>query len=414
MASVPYYDHIVVGCGGVGSAALYWLSRRAGKGVLGLEQFKLGHDNGGSQDHSRIIWEEVEKESGLKLLYKTGGLDFTLKGPLEEVMEDYAKAMDSQGIPYERQDGPEIHRRFPQFEVGPETVGLYQPDGGLVDAARGNAAHIQLARAHGATVMDECAVLGIERLKSGLILVRTEKGEFRCRRVVVCAGAWVNDVLRYVGTKIPISVSQEQVTYFATPNINEFTKDRFPIWLYFAPDYILYGLPIHGNTGSKIGIDYGRTHVTPGTRTYTPDPVREKASIEFLQKYIPRVGADIMTSVFRGLVRYVELTDLICVQSLGPVLYTKTCLYTVTMDRNFVLDTLDAKGWPEIIVCCGAGHAYKFAGLLGKILSQLAIDGRTQHPIDDFTFNRPAVTDPNFKLDFYLGGNKEDTLKAKL
>lgn len=43
------YEYIVLGCGGIGSGAAYWLARRAGSEVLGLEQFTLGHDHGGSQ-----------------------------------------------------------------------------------------------------------------------------------------------------------------------------------------------------------------------------------------------------------------------------------------------------------------------------------------------------------------------------
>ena len=62
--------------------------------MLALEQFALGHDRGGSEDHSRIIrlsyhapeytaltphtyevWSEVEKESGTRLVFKSGGLD---------------------------------------------------------------------------------------------------------------------------------------------------------------------------------------------------------------------------------------------------------------------------------------------------------------------------------------------------
>ena len=49
------FEYIVVGCGGIGSATAYWLSREAGKEVVGLEQFTLGHDKGSSEDHSRII-----------------------------------------------------------------------------------------------------------------------------------------------------------------------------------------------------------------------------------------------------------------------------------------------------------------------------------------------------------------------
>jgi len=89
------YEYIVLGLGGFGSAAAYWLSRRAGRDVLGLEQFELGHVRGESQDHSRIIrlsyhtseyvelakhayraWAEVERDAGEQLILRTGGLDF--------------------------------------------------------------------------------------------------------------------------------------------------------------------------------------------------------------------------------------------------------------------------------------------------------------------------------------------------
>lgn len=46
-------------------------------------------------------------------------------------------------------------------------------------------------------------------------------------------------------------------------------------------------------------------------------------------------------------------------QSLGPIMYTKTCLYTMTPDRHFVVDDCSKYGWNNVIVCCGAGHAFK-------------------------------------------------------
>ena len=53
-------DHLVIGLGGLGSGAAYWLARlgqEAGRDdvIVGLEQFELGHDKGASHDHSRII-----------------------------------------------------------------------------------------------------------------------------------------------------------------------------------------------------------------------------------------------------------------------------------------------------------------------------------------------------------------------
>src|SRR5579872_2131153 len=88
------YEYIVLGLGGIGSGAAYWLSRRAGADVLGLEQFELGHPRGESQDHSRIIrlsyhrpdyvalakraydaWSQVETDAAEQLVLVTGGLD---------------------------------------------------------------------------------------------------------------------------------------------------------------------------------------------------------------------------------------------------------------------------------------------------------------------------------------------------
>jgi sarcosine oxidase len=85
---------------------------------------------------------------------------------------------------------------------------------------------------------------------------------------------------------------------------------------------------------------------------------------------------------------------------LGPKLYTKTCLYDMPRDRNFVVDVLPDH--PQILVCNGAGHAYKFASLLGRILSELAIDGRTDYPIAPFTIRRSAITDPDYPPAFHL------------
>src|SRR5713226_5224391 len=116
------YDYIVIGCGGIGSAAGYWLSRTAGAEVLILERFQLGHDQAASDDHSKIIrlsyhapeytaltphtflaWREVEEESGIQLVLKTGGLDLAPEGAVgEAALDQYGTAMDRQGIPYEK------------------------------------------------------------------------------------------------------------------------------------------------------------------------------------------------------------------------------------------------------------------------------------------------------------------------
>ncbi|XP_060608423.1 monomeric sarcosine oxidase-like [Ruditapes philippinarum] len=230
--------------------------------------------------------------------------------------------------------------------------------------------------------------------KEVLPTINTPKGEFICKKVVITSGAWINHVVGSVGVHVPIYVTQEQVTYLATSHMKEYVKDKFPIFIYHSTKHDLYGMPIHGNSGFKIGVDAGGPFVTAESRTFTPDPVRENNCIDFLKEVLPT--------------------------SVGPILYSKTCLYTMPPDRNFIIDTCHRTGFDDVIVCNGAGHAYKFAGLLGKILSEIAIDGKTQYDISPFTLDREALKDPDYKPVFFMGtGNKlpgggEKKDKAKL
>ncbi len=383
------YEYIVVGCGGIGSAAAYRLAREAGAEVLALEQYHLGHDHGASQDHSRIIrlsyhlpeytaltrqtydaWAEVEEACGVQLVVKTGGLDF---GEADtDAVDTYANAMRDAGIPFEELSPRDVMANWPQFTLDSGVRALYQADSGLVDARKANQAHQLLARAHGATILDRTPVRRVRATGDG-VAVETDLATFFARRLVVAADAWTNQVLVGLGVAWPLTVTQEQVTYFATPRVRDFAPDRFPIWIWHGRD-ILYGFPVYGEVATKAGVDVGGDVVTPDVRTFEPNPRAHDRLIRFLETNIPGF--------------------------LGPVLYTKTCLYTMPPDRNFVVAPLP--DYPQVIVAQGAGHAYKFAALLGKILCDLAAHGETAEPIAPFTPTRPALTDPTYPPSFHM------------
>ena len=373
------FEYIVLGLGGWGSAAAYWLSRRAGADVLGLEQFELGHVRGESQDHSRIIrlsyhtpgyvelakhayraWREIERDAGEQLVLTTGGLDFA---PRESAipLSSYSGSMEAAGVPYEYLDAAEIRRRWPQFQVTDDIHGLYQAESGIAMAARGNAAHVRMARAHGATLRDQAPV---ERIRPVGKEFEVAAGGvvYRCRRLVIAGGAWSNAALAHFGMHLPLRVTKEQVTYFATPHAPEFQPDRFPIWIWMD-DPCFYGFPVFGEAGPKAGQDAGGEEVGADTRTFEPDVAALTRTTDFLARYIPR--------------------------ALGPIIYTRTCLYTLTPDRDFVLDRLPEH--PGVAVGIGGGHGYKFASLVGRILSELAIDGRTAHDLEPFRIDRAIL-----------------------
>jgi sarcosine oxidase len=379
------WDAIVVGLGALGSAAAYWLSRRFGDRVLGLEQFELDHDNGASRDHSRIIrlsyhrphyvrlarrayetWAIVEAESGTQVVTRTGGLDVAPRDAAI-ALSDYSASLDAESVPYERLDGPEIARRWPQWRLTDEHHGLFQPDAGLADPNRANLAHRDLARANGATLRPNARVTS---LRDAGDEIEVEAGDevYRAGDVVLAADAWTNDLLDHFDRRLPLTITQEQVTYFACPRPADFAPDRFPIWIWMD-DPSFYGFPVYGEAGPKVAQDCGGQPTTPATRTFEPDEAIQARVRAFLEARLP--GA------------------------VGPAIYTKTCLYTLTPERDFVVDRLpDA---PGVVVGLGAAHGFKFASVIGRILVELALDGRSPSDgeLGAFRMDRPTLLAAN-------------------
>jgi sarcosine oxidase len=378
------YDVIVLGLGGIGAGALYWLARRLGGDVLGLEQYELGHDRGGSQDHSRIIrysyhdpiyvrlaerayrsWEALESDVGEQLVYRCGGLDLFPEGGAIPAA-DYSESLETCDIAFEWLDAPEVRRRWPVWRIPDSVGGLYQVDGGLVAAAKGNAAHLGAARAAGAALREDAPVTAL-RVKGGEVEVVAGGVTYRARRLVVAAGAWSNELLAHFGLRLPLTVTREQVVYYAAPNLAPFGHDRSPVWIWMdEPSF--YGLPVFGEPAVKVAQDVGGSETSARARTFEPDLDGLDRVRSWCETYLP--------------------------DSLGPEHLVKTCLYTLTPDRDFVVDRLPDH--PEVLVVIGAGHAFKFASALGQILSELALDDTTDADLSAFAIDRPILqqTDP--------------------
>jgi sarcosine oxidase len=382
------YHTVVLGLGGLGSAALYWSARRLGADVLGLEQFEMGHARGGSQDHSRIIrlsyhtpgyvrlaqaayatWAEVEADAGEQLIFRTGGLDLW---PVASAfnMADYTGSMDAARVAYERLDAAETMRRWPQFRLSDDVTAIYQAQSGIATPNLSNAAHRRLAVGYGATIRDDAPVEGVRPVGDELEV--TAGGVvYRCQRLIVAAGAWSNRVLAHFGRQVHLTVTQEQVTYFHSLLVEEFFPDRFPIWIW-QDEPCFYGFPVFGEAGPKAAQDVGGARVTADTRTFELNAATLARTEAFLARVLPGM--------------------------LGPHIYTKTCLYAMPPDRDFVLSTLPEQ--PNVALAIGAGHAYKFASLIGRILSELAIDGQTGYDISSFGIDRPILQEENPALSF--------------
>jgi monomeric sarcosine oxidase len=388
------FRYVVIGGGGIGSATAYWLSKTAGEDVLCLEQWELGHDRGASEDHSRIIrlgyhasrytaltqdsyaaWEVAERESGVQLVHRTGMVNLARPGTEGSgILDNYEQAMSAFDIPYERFDGREVMRRWPQFHLDGEHDAVFQADGGILDIRKAGAVHIALARGNGATVLPHAEVTAIDDSGS-VIRIHTSEGDFEAERVVLCAGAWTAQLLeRQLGIHWPIRLTQEQVTYFATTHLRRFAPDRFPIWIWHGEEEY-YGFPVYGEVATKAAQEICGKSVGLDASSWIPDQARIHRVADFVERILPGYS--------------------------GPELYTRCCLYDMPPDRDFVIDFLP--GHPNIAVAIGAGHAAKFAGVLGRILAELSSAGSTHYPIEAFRADRPAIVDPGYSPGYRLG-----------
>ena len=187
--------------------------------------------------------------------------------------------------------------------------------------------------------------------------------------MVVAADAWTNELLEPLGRPLPLSVTREQVTWFEPEDPAAFEPGRFPIWIWLdQPSF--YGFPTYRGPGPKVGEDVGGRQTTASARDFLTDPDCLGRVEGFLAARLP--GA-------------------------GTAVATKTCLYTLTSDRDFVLDRLPEH--PGVIVALGAAHAYKFAALFGRILADMALDPQQAPPgrelelfaVDRLSLHAPAA-----------------------
>lgn len=375
---MEHVDVAVVGLGALGSATTYHLARR-GVDVVGFEQFELGHVRGASHDTSRIVrraydrpeyvrladaayrdWADLQAVTGEHLLTTTGGLVFCpADAPVPA--RDYVDSLRAVGCDVEELDAVALAARFPAFRVAGDVTAVFDPHAGIVHASRSVATLQMHARVAGAQLRPRCPVSALDDSGDGVVL-STPAGPVHAGTVVLCTDAWTNKLLAPLGAVVPLRVMQEQVTYFAPDTPNEFVPGAFPVWIWEG-NPCFYGFPAYGEPTIKAARDVSEVLTDPDARTFVPNPERLEQLRAFMLATVP--GS-------------------------GPALRTVTCQYSLTPDRDFVIDTVPDH--PKLILGLGAGHGFKFTPTFGRVLADLATAGTTDQDLSLFHAARPALT----------------------
>ncbi|MCW2691112.1 MAG: glycine/D-amino acid oxidase, deaminating, partial [Mycobacterium sp.] len=367
------YDVIVVGLGGMGSAAAYHLAAR-GQRVLGLEKFTPAHDKGSSHGGSRIIrqsyfedpayvplllrayelWEKLAADSQREVFRLTGGL---FSGPPECLtVAGSLRAAQEWSLPHEVLEAGEIRARFPNFTPQTGDIAVYEAKAGFARPEMTVQAHIDLAERAGATLSFGEEVLEWTETADG-VRVTTAEATYTAGQVVICPGAWAPQLLAELN--IPITV-ERQVLYWLDPVGGTTPFVDHPIFIdENGAGMQIYGFPAIDGPGGGVKVAFFRRGVV-----CTPETIDRVVHPQEIAEMRDRV-AELLPALD------------------GPCLHSATCMYSNTPDQNFVIAR--HPDCANVTVACGfSGHGFKFVPVVGEILADLAISGETSPPITLF------------------------------
>jgi len=369
------YDAIVIGVGGMGSAAVYHLARRGAR-VLGIERFEIPHDRGSSHGLSRIIrlaywehpdyvpfvrraydlWRELERVTDESLLTVTGSID---AGPRDSRMIRGAlAACRTHGLEHDLLDAAAMTARFAGYRLPADLVAVFQPDGGFLHPEHCVVAHVNAARELSASVHTGERVIEWSASDGG-VHVTTDRGRYDAAKLVIAAGPWLPSVMPALAPRLSV---ERQVVIWTQPLRPElFTPGRFPVFYIDTPRGAFYGFPADGARGFKIGKYHHRREITDPDALDRACSAEDEATLrEALSHYFPDAN--------------------------GPKLSSSTCLFTNTPDEHFVIDRLPDH--PEVIVAGGfSGHGFKFCSAVGEMVADLALNA-TARRMDLFAIDR--------------------------
>ncbi len=377
-------DCIVLGTGGVGSAALNHLARLGARAV-GIDRFPPGHDRGSSHGETRIIrlayfehpdyvpllrrsyelWGELEERCGRKLYHQTGLLE--VGPPGGAVVPGVLESARRHSLDVEPLDRREAERRFPGFRIPEGMAAVFERRAGYLRVEDCVRAHAEEAVRFGAKLAAGETGLRWRVEGSGersSVAVETDRGTYRAARLIIAAGAWAGGLLQDLG--IRLEVRRKPLLWFRTATAQYREADGGPGFFFETPAGLFYGFPEVGGGEIKVAEHTGGESVADPLavdRSLRPADLRPVA--EFLRRHMPGVSA-------------------------GECLRHAVCLYTMSRDEHFIVDRHPAH--PQVAFAAGlSGHGFKFTSVLGEILARLAVDGGTELPIGFLSCTRAGI-----------------------
>jgi monomeric sarcosine oxidase len=371
-----HYDAIVLGTGGVGSAALYHLATRGAR-VLGIDRFEPPHDRGSSHGQTRVIrqayfehpdyvplliesyrlWRELELHAGRQLFHQVGLVQV---GPADgHVVPGVLRSAREHGLAVEGLSAADVERRWPGLRVPNELLAVYEPAAGYLLVEDCVRAHLDAACRAGAELLSNTEV-HTWSASGNKVGVETTRGVFSAERLIIAAGSWAASMLAGIGANL--TVRRKSLFWYETDDAAYDVSTGFPVFLYELPEGVYYGFPKIDPRGVKAAEHSGGREIDdPLTVDRGLDTAESGRVANFLSAHLPGVSP--------------HVTD------------HTVCLYTMSPDEHFIVDWHPEH--PNVVFAAGlSGHGFKFTPVLGRALAELALDGASELAIGFLSLER--------------------------
>ncbi|TVU62020.1 N-methyl-L-tryptophan oxidase [Paenarthrobacter nitroguajacolicus] len=302
----------VIGLGSIGSMAL-WQASRLSDSVVGFEAHSPAHARsavGGDtrlfsmvyrgnpayypiRKRSRELWAQLEAETGQSILTRCGGLSIGKKdGAYVSGVLETARI---NGAEHQILSREEMAERYPQHNLRPEDIAVYDPNAGALRTDRAVTTAIAAAKANGATVHSNTAINSLTETEEGVVIASGGQS-WTFENVIVASGGWSRELLpEYL--KSATETKRIILTWFVARDGAEFSPERFPIFTRMYEDRSMYGAPAVDGVTVKATLD-GRGRPTPDAgsvpRELTPAEIVE--TTETVAEFFPGLYPNIVRS----------------------------------------------------------------------------------------------------------------------
>ncbi len=362
------YDVIVVGVGTMGAATCAYLAQQR-ISVLGLEQFDIPNDLASHSGYTRVIrkayfehpdyvplllrsyelWNELEIKTASKIYHQTGIL--YLGEASSVVLAGCLESSKRYHIPMDTWSRADTLDRFPQFQYPEGWMTLWEPEAGYLDVPVAINSFYNYALNHGAEIHTHEKVLDWKQNDQG-IEIRTDLNLYQTDRLIFTSGAWTSQHLKDL--QLPLKVTRQSFAWLNMDDGIKYSSPSFPCWFIHDPKMgMYYGFPdaqIKDQTepsGIKLGLHMQGMETSPD-RVDRLLRIQDEDIIQyFCSNYLPAA---------------IQV----------PKTY-KTCMYTNTPDENFIIDYIPNSNDKVIMACGFSGHGFKFAPVIGEILTAMAL-----------------------------------------